>query len=291
MRKRRKNTHKTNFKTTLSLLILLALTIATYISDLEPADIVSSSNVMLDNTKVFFIDVGQGDASLIMSGESVILIDAGKNSGEEAITEFLSEQGVSKIDLIIGTHAHEDHIGGIDAVIENFDVEILLMPDVPSNTITYEDVITAVNDYDVSLISPYDQQIFEFDSGLVLEVLLPPSSFESDSTNDDSIVCEVTIGDTVILYTGDMEAPLEEAMLPYLSDIDILKVGHHGSYSSSTEAFLDIVKPEIAVISCGVNNSYGHPHDVVMDRLNERDIEIRRTDLEGDILFEFENVA
>ncbi len=285
-------------KKKLGFIIFVALTIATYISDL-PDDfnldfgIVPevTVNEMIDNTKVFFIDVSQGDSSLIITGDQAILIDAGRNADEGNVTDFIREQGITNIDLAIGTHPHEDHIGGLDAVLENFVVDKLLMPDVPYNTITYADVITAAEENHTELIYPEDNYFFEFDSGLTLTVLVPPEDFKSSNTNDDSIVCRVVIGETSIFYTGDMEEGLEEAILSQVLPSDILKVGHHGSNTSSTDDFLDAVDAQIAIISCGLNNKYGHPHNETIAKLTERGMEIRQTQYEGDILFEFDAVS
>lgn len=276
----------------ISLLIVAVLTVATYISDLpQEATPNVVINEMTGGTKVCFIDVGQGDSSLIITGDQAILIDGGRNADEQNVTDFINEQGVSSIDLIIATHPHEDHIGGLDAVIENFEVYQILMPDAPYNTQTYEDVITAADENNTEIIYPEGNEFFEFDSGLTLSLLMPSSDFESPSTNDDSIVCRVVIGDTSILYTGDMETPLEQELMSQFVQCDILKVGHHGSNSSSSEEFLDIVQPSIAIISCGFENSYGHPHAEIIERLTDRSVEIRQTQYEGDIILEFDAVA
>ncbi|MFI3225945.1 MAG: MBL fold metallo-hydrolase [Clostridia bacterium] len=278
----------------LSLLIVVILTVATYISDLPETDttyVDTVVNEMTAGTKVCFIDVQQGDSSLIITGNQAILIDGGRNADETNVCEFISEQGIESIDLVIATHPHEDHIGGLDAVIENFVVSKLLMPDVPYNTQTYEDVITAADENNTDIIYPEDNNFFEFDSGLTLTVLLPSEDFESSDTNDDSIVCRVVIGETSIFYTGDMEYKLEEELMSQVQQSDILKVGHHGSDTSTTEEFLDKVNPSIAIISCGFANKYGHPHADVIDRLTARGIEIRQTQYEGDVIFEFDAVV
>ena len=263
-------------KKIIAFLIFACLTAFTYIDGL---------NIMLDSTEVYFIDVDQGDASLILTGDEAILIDGGTNAHEDEIVAFIQDKGVSSIDLVIATHPHEDHIGGLDAVLQNFEVDEILMADLPHNTKTYEDVVTAATENQVSIIYPDDKDYFEFNSGLILSLLTPSKSFESNDTNNDSIVCRVDIGETSILYTGDMEKQLEKELLPKIKPVDILKTGHHGSDSSSTAEFLDKASPETAIISCGLDNKYGHPHKEVVDRLNERNIEIRRTDVEGHILY------
>ncbi len=264
-------------------IIVLILAVATYFYDLEEP----APNPITDTTEVHFIDVGQGDASLIIAGSDAILIDGGKNSVEEEIVEFIKNEGITTIDLIIGTHGHEDHIGGLDAVMENFKVEELLMPNVPYNTKTYEDVITAANENDVLQIYPEDRTKFAFKNGVTLELITPPPSYESNNTNNDSIVCVVYIGETSILYTGDMESDLEREILSKVHEVDILKVGHHGSETSSSIEFLEKANPKEAVISVGKDNSYGHPHAEVIDRLEENGIKTIRTDLDGTISYEF----
>lgn len=275
-------------KSFISFLIIVVLGIFTYLDGLETTPTVTSTSVMLDTTQLYFIDVGQGDSNLILAGDDAILIDGGTNSSADDLVAFLESIGISQIDLIIATHPHEDHIGGLDAVMDNFEVDQILMGDLPYNTKTYEDVITAADTNNVELIYPQDGDFFEFESGIILELLLPSDDFESSDVNDDSIVCRVDIGETSILYTGDMEKALEAELLWQITDVDILKVGHHGSTTSSTQDLLDKSLPEIAVISCGVSNKYGHPNIDVIERLTAMDVEIRRTDLEGTVLIEIE---
>ncbi len=277
-------------KKILGFLVLILLAIASFITDLPEnavENVFESQNEYVGGTKVSFIDVSQGDSSLIVTGNQAILIDGGRNADETNVVEYIASQGVLSIDLIIATHPHEDHIGGLDAVIENFNVNQILMPDVPYNTKTYEDVITSANENNTEIIYPEDYVFFEFDSGLTIEILSHPAEFESSNVNNDSIVCRVEIGETSILYTGDMERELEVALLSQVEKADILKVGHHGSNTSSTDDFLDRVSPEIAIISCGFENSYGHPHEEVLERLTVRGIEILQTQYEGTITFEF----
>ncbi|MFI3115760.1 MAG: ComEC/Rec2 family competence protein [Clostridia bacterium] len=281
-------------KKILGFLILVILTIATYLSDVQNGsdvfvhqNIFDSQNEDIQKTVVSFIDVSQGDSSLIVTGSQAILIDGGRNADETNVCEYIESQGVKSIDLIIATHPHEDHIGGLDAVMEKFDVYQILMPDVPYNTKTYEDVITSANENGTEIIYPDDYYAFEFESGLTIKVLTHPAEFESSNVNNDSVVCRVEIGETSILYTGDMEQELEVALLSQVEKADILKVGHHGSNTSSTDDFLDRVSPSIAIISCGFENSYGHPHVEVIDRLTIRGIEILQTQYEGTIVFEF----
>lgn len=242
---------------------------------------------MTTDTRVIFFDIGQGDASLIIAGDDAVLIDAGTNSTQKEMVDMINSYGVYQLDLIIATHPHEDHIGGIDYVINGMPVDALLMVDKPYNSITYSDVLQACEDTGVPILDPFEHDLFIFDSGLVVEVINPPETFQASDTNDDSIVCYVHIGETTILYTGDMEQALEAVLLDSFEDVDMLKSGHHGSITSSTEAFLDKIKAEIVVISCGYQNRYGHPHEDVIARYNARNMEIYRTDEMGDVIFDF----
>lgn len=266
-------------------LIALAMIVATYFEHTD----VTPRNEMLDYTEIIFFDIGQGDSSLIITGDQAILIDAGTNSTQGEMVSMINNYGVYELDLIIATHPHEDHIGGIDYIMDGMPVKELLMVDKPYNSITYYDVLDSAQRNNVPIVDPSLRDVYTYDSGLEIEILKPPSWFESSDTNDDSIVCYVKIGDTTILYTGDMEHQLEEALYSQFYDIDILKVGHHGSRTSTTDGLLDRTTPEEAVISSALNSRYGHPHVETLDKLEERDIIIYRTDLEGDIAFYFDH--
>lgn len=298
IKKVKKNISSETYKKLLALLIIVALGYFTYLDGIEPTQNTTVNKEYLANTvisdeiaELYFINVGQGDANLIVFGEDTILIDGGTNSSADDLIEFLESINVTQIDLIIATHPHEDHIGGLDVVMNNIEVDQILMTDLPYNTKTYEDVVTAIDANNVELIYPTQKDIFEFESGLVLDIFLPSEEFESSNVNDDSIVCVAKVYDTLILYTGDMEEDLEEELMPQFFDIDILKVGHHGSKTSTTDEFLEKVSPELAIISCGIANKYGHPHIETIEKLTEMGTEIRRTDLEGTILIEIQPVA
>lgn len=265
-------------------LIAIAMIIVTYV---EQKDI-DTRLEMTAHTQIIFFDVGQGDSSLIITGDQAILIDAGTNSTQKEMVSMINSYGVYELDLIIATHPHEDHIGGIDYIIDGMPVGELLMVDAFYNTITYSDVIEACENNSVPIVDPSERDTYYFDSGLELEILHPPSWFESSDTNDDSIVCYVKIGETTILYTGDMEKGLEDALKSQFYDIDMLKVGHHGSSTSSTQSFINLTTPEIAVISCGNLNRYGHPSPDVISRFEELGTQIYRTDELGDIVFYFD---
>jgi competence protein ComEC len=234
--------------------------------------------------KVTFIDVGQADSILIQipNGKN-ILIDAGNNEDAEQIITFLKNQGIRRLDSVIGTHPHEDHIGSLDKVIKTFEIGEILMPKVTTNTQTFKDVLTAVQDKGL--------KIKEAKAGIKLdwgaEVLAPISSKYED-LNNYSVVLRFVYGQNVFLFTGDAEEVSEREMISssYSLKADVLKVGHHGSSSSTTPEFLKRVSPKYAVISVGKDNTYGHPAADIINRLKKSGAEVYRTDLMGTIVAE-----
>lgn len=232
---------------------------------------------------VTFIDVGQGDATLLQCGGSSMLIDAGKNDQGTSLQLFLQKQKVKELEYAVGTHPDEDHIGGLDVVITKFDVDHVLMPDRKSDTKTYRDTIQAAKDKSIAIENPEPGDTFWLGDAKV-EVMAPLKKYEDN--NNNSIVLMVEHGENRFLFTGDAEEEAEEDMLQAGVDLDadVLKVGHHGSRSSTSESFLQAVSPEAAVISCGEGNSYGHPHAQTMNSLRMNGIELYRTDESGTIV-------
>lgn len=234
--------------------------------------------------KVHFIDVGQADSILIQSGETSVLVDAGNNADGDLVVNYLKSQGVSKLAAVIGTHPHEDHIGGMDTVIKSFDVERVYMPRATANTKTFEDVLLA--------IEAKGLKIKEAKAGVTLDVpgitgtFLAPVGSNYEDLNNYSAVLKIVHGSTAFLLTGDAEDVSENQMLASGHDLKatVLKVGHHGSDSSTTAEFLKAVNPKYAVISVGKDNSYGHPTEVVLNRLASAGVQIYRTDVSGNII-------
>ena len=239
---------------------------------------------------VYFLDVGQGDSELICLPDGTnILIDAGTTDGADELVRSLINLGVAKIDCLIATHPHEDHIGGMTAVIHAFEIGNIYMPKVAANqtptTKCYENMLDAIAKKGLKLTQGKGDMTV-LDSGKAkLEFLAPNSSKYSD-LNSYSIVAKLTFGGNRILFTGDADTDSEKEMLKKGYDLrcDILKCGHHGSSTASSAAFLKAVNPQYAIISCGVNNDYGHPHKAVLDRLNKMKITVYRTDLQNTIL-------
>ncbi|MDR2908408.1 MAG: MBL fold metallo-hydrolase [Oscillospiraceae bacterium] len=234
------------------------------------------------------IDVGQAQSILIIGPEKTVLIDGGENNQGDEVLRYLRDQGVSSVDLLIGTHPHSDHIGGLDDIIASLAVEEVTLPPIPGDitptTDTYTDLLTAILERDIPFVTAAPGDRYELGEGAYLAVLAPAGEY--DDLNNISIVCRAVYGDTSFLITSDIERKAESDILEAGEALrsDVLVVAHHGSDTSSSEEFLRAVSPRVALISCGADNSYGHPHREVMERLESMDLLIRRTDLDGTVL-------
>lgn len=261
--------------------VISALFAATGIFDLSGQD--NLVEIPEGALSVHYIDVGQGDSILIGQNHHYMLIDAGENDQGEVVLKYLKSQGVDSLEYVVGTHPHSDHIGGLDDVIEKFIVDNIILPKVVHNTKTYKDVLTAVSKKGLKITPPISGK--EFLLGDAKITILAPNSSEYDEINDYSVVLKVEYGNNSFLFTGDAEKTSENEMLQiYGSKLkcDVLKVGHHGSTTSSTEDFILAVNPKFAVIQVGLNNDYNHPHNEILDRLS--DVKIFRTDIIGSII-------
>lgn len=239
-----------------------------------------------EDLKVSFIDVGQADSILIQTPDGKnMLIDAGNNDDGSKVVSYLKNMGITQLDIIAGTHPHEDHIGGLDTVINMFKIGKIYMPKVTSTTQTFKDVITAINNKGMTITTPIPGTTVDLDSDVNLEILAPNGDSYED-LNNYSIVFKLTYGSKSFLFTGDAEGISENEMLSkgYNLKADVLKVGHHGSNSSTTSEFLSAVSPKYAVISVGKDNSYGHPTQTTLDKLKNADVNVYRTDISGTIV-------
>jgi competence protein ComEC len=263
----------------LLLVMMLAAAGCGIISSKQP------SPTPVSGLQVTFLDVGQADSILVQAGGANMLVDAGTNSTANSLVSTLKDKGISKFDVLVGTHPHEDHIGGMDAVINQFGIGKVYMPQVSENTKTFADVLQAIKNKGLTITTPVPGTSFNLGT-VVCSILAPNSPIYTDM-NDYSIVMRLFYGNTSLILTGDAGADSEKEMLAkgFTLKSDVLKVGHHGSTSATTPGFLKAVSPKYAVIEVGQGNDYGHPHKETLDKLNAAGIKIYRTDLNGSISF------
>lgn len=247
----------------------------------ETEQVINTSDA--DNLKVHFIDVGQADSILIEQNNEYMLIDAGNNEDGPLLVNYFNNLGITSFKYVFGTHAHEDHIGGLDDIIKNFTIENFYMPEVITTTKTFEDVLDALEAKQVAFQTPKinDELTFKDSKIKVLSILN-----DDEDLNDTSIVLRLKYGTTSFLFTGDASSTIEKNILNKEIQSDVLKLGHHGSRYSTSKDFLKKVSPTYAIISVGKNNSYNHPHSEVFKRLNEQNVKIYRTDEQGTIIAE-----
>lgn len=232
-----------------------------------------------NNLRVYCLDVGQGDSILITNNNKTMLIDASTNEMGSRVVKYLNDLGIKKIDYLVGTHPHEDHIGGLDNVIKNFDIGTIYMPNVVATTKTFEEVIDAISAKKLKVTSPKTGDKFTVGNA---ECEVMSIRNDKDDYNNCSIVIKMDFNNVSYLFTGDAEESVESSRKwPH---IDVLKVGHHGSNTSSSKNFLEQIKPEVALISVGQGNTYGHPTQATLKRLSNIGAKIYRTDENGTIL-------
>lgn len=231
--------------------------------------------------KVSFLDVGQADSILINANNKYMLIDAGNNEDGEKLVMYLKSLGIEKFDYVVGTHAHEDHIGGMDNIIDSFDIGTFYMPDVITTTKTFEDVLDSLEKKNLNFDTPQIGSTFDLGKAKIETIYVGK---DSKNLNNSSIILKLTYGNVSFLFTGDIENDVEKTLLNKDIESDVLKVAHHGSNTSSSNAFLKKVNPKYAIISVGTGNSYGHPKSVILDGLEKLGTKIYRTDELGTII-------
>ncbi|MTI71102.1 MAG: MBL fold metallo-hydrolase [Firmicutes bacterium] len=241
-----------------------------------------TSNNKNNKMSVHFIDVGQADSIFIDNGDYDILIDAGNNGDGDLVVDYLKRLETDDIEVMVATHAHEDHIGGLDTILQAFKVENIVDSGQEYSSKTYEDYIDAAKSEKNSNFIEDKDMSFDMGNNAVFKIIETGDGYEN--TNDNSVISMLDYKDIEILFTGDMEDDIETEYLHKFSDIDVLKVGHHGSKTSSSDEFLNVIKPEYAVISVGEDNRYGHPDSELLDKLNSRDIKVYRTDEQGNVI-------
>lgn len=232
--------------------------------------------------EVYFIDVGQADSILIKVGSENMLIDAGNNKDGSLLVNYFNELGIDGFSYVIATHPHEDHIGGMDDIINNFKIDKFYMPNKISTTKTFEDMLDSLENNGLNYIVPKKGDSFLLGNAL-FEVVY--AGDETNDINDSSIVLKLTYGNNKFLFTGDATSNVEKIILNQDLESDVLKVAHHGSSYSSTDKFLNAVEPKYAVISVGKDNTYKHPSNETLKKLNARNIKTYRTDLMGTLIF------
>ncbi len=239
--------------------------------------------------KIAFLDVGQGDSILIQSPNGqTMLIDGGRspNLANEVIIPQLQASGAKQVDVLIPTHPDQDHIAGLAGVLENYPVKLAALTGQVHSTKIYERLLTDIRDKNIQALQVRTGTTIPFDPALKIEVLNPDdAAVNSDDTNDASIVIKLTYGTTSFLLTGDAEIPANKAMLDHGFDVrsTVLKLGHHGSRTSTNEDWLKRVQPQLGIISAGKDNSFGHPHPEVIAALEKLKIPYIRTDEHGTI--------
>ena len=288
-RKRRK---KQENKFLRIILIIITFILGVFLSDIEGTySLEDISNIFTEsvfnevnsNLIVSYLDVGQADSILIENNKEYMLIDAGNNEDGELLVKYFNQKEITNFKYLVGTHPHEDHIGGLDDVINNFDVGTIYMPDAITTTKTFTDVLDAIENKGLTYKVPKIQETFTLGEA-TLEVIY--TGTDTKELNNTSIVLRLVFGETTFLFTGDDEDKAEETILKSGLNIqaDVLKIGHHGSKYSTTDEFLNEVNPKYAIISVGEGNSYKHPESIVLNKLDDNNIEVHRTDLEGTII-------
>lgn len=241
----------------------------------------------ITDLELHFIDVGQGDSTFIITPDGYsMLIDAGDNTKGDTVVNYIKSMGIDKIDVLIGTHPDADHIGGLDDVINSFEIGDFYMPKKMHTTKTFEDVITAAKDKGLKIKSAVSDKEISFDPK-TKAIFLSPEDRKYSDNNAYSAVVKLSYGKNTFLLTGDAEKENEADMLDKYGEAlncDVIKLAHHGSSTSNTEQFLDQVSPDVAIISCGYKNKYSHPHKEILTYLKEKDIPVYRTDEQGDIV-------
>lgn len=232
----------------------------------------------LAQLKAHFIDVGQADSILIqLPNKETMLIDAGGD-----VRNYIRNLGIQKIDYLIATHPHSDHIAYMEEIVRGFEIGAVYMPRVSHTSKTFENMLLAIQEKGITIKTAKAGVSILAQDELSVNIVAPVGS-GYESMNDYSAVVKVTYKETSMLFMGDAET-LSENQITEDVDADVIKVGHHGSTTSSGDAFLNKVSPEIAVISCGIGNSYGHPHKETLQKLESRNIQIYRTDISGTIV-------
>lgn len=270
-------------KKLISLLTTVILSLSLLVTVAEAKEQPKSDS--LAPMEVHFIDVGQGDATLIKCGDSAMLIDAGENDKGTLVQNYLRKQGVKSLDYLIITHPDSDHSGGADVIITKYDIDTIIYPNYTKDTATWRDVVKAMDYKNYKVTEPVIGDTYKLGDA-EFTIIAPNSDDYGDNANDYSVGIILRHGNKKFIFTGDAEEAAEKDIVKNRIDIkaDVLQVGHHGSKTASTAEFLETVDPEYAVISCGQDNSYGHPHAATMNSLRSMSVKVFRTDEQGSLV-------
>ncbi len=267
------------------IILIIALILGAFTQKEIPTEVAKQEDIntviqseVTDDLKVYFIDVGQADSILVTSKDKAMLIDAGNNEDGEDVVNFIKEKGITKLNYVIGTHPHEDHIGGLDDVINAFDIDNVLLPDITTNTKTFEDVLDAIENKHLEITTPQIGDTFTLGES---NCEVKSTIIDNSNLNLATLVIRLEFGKNSFLFMGDAETENEEQTT--WEQTTVLKVGHHGSNTSSSLKFLEQVKPQIAVIMVGEGNRYGHPNEETLEKLEKMNSKIYRTDENGTI--------
>ena len=264
----------------------------------EQADIQKNEQAEIDNTvsynetedekenlEIHFLDVGQGDATLIVNGEYAMLIDAGDDAHGTAIQNYLQKKNIQKLEYLLLTHPHGDHMGGADVIVTKFEIDKCIMKSEETDTATYRNVVNAMQYKNLQNIEPVIGTKYSLGDA-EFTIIAPMKDNYGENLNNESIGILLQHGEKRFLFTGDAEADAENDLIKSEQELfcDVYQVGHHGSSTSSTEAFMEKIKPTYAVISCATGNDYGQPHAEVLNRLRAKGVKVFRTDEQGTIV-------
>ncbi len=253
------------------------------LADTDAIPVISRQTIQADSMEVHFIDVGQGDCTLVKCGDSAMLIDTGDDSQGTAVQNYLQKQGIKKLDYLILTHPDADHIGAAPVIITKFQIDTVFISNFEKDNKTYQKLIQALDDKRLSYGTPAVGNSYLL--GKAQFTILAPNDVYEDP-NNASIAILLQNGDNRFLFSGDAEEEAESDILMngYSISADVYQVGHHGSRTSSSKTFLNAVNPTWAVISCAEGNAYGHPHAKTLNTLRRMGIKVFRTDEQGSIV-------
>lgn len=239
----------------------------------------------IDKLEVHFIDVGQADSILITTNNEYMLIDAGDSSSKKTLIDYFNKLQISGFKHVVATHPHEDHIGSMNDVIDKYNIENFYMPDVLTTTKTFENMLDSLEEKNMTYKVPEVGDGFYLGDAKIDILFL---NDDEDNLNDCSIVLRLTHGESSMIFMADASTLVEEEIMDGYDNIksDLIKIGHHGSSYSSSLEFLEFINPKYAVISVGKNNIYKHPSNEILKRLEQNDIKVYRTDVNGTIIFE-----